>query len=87
MAKLIDASDVLTRLMAAHDLTQAEVAEAARVTPVTANRWVNGKQRAEWDDELASMGQNGWELVQVMLVQGQGTRDGYHFIFKRPTLK
>ena len=47
MAKLIDASDVLKRLIAAHDLTQAEVADAARVTPVTANRWVNGKQRAD----------------------------------------
>jgi transcriptional regulator with XRE-family HTH domain len=47
MAKLIDASDALRRLMAAHDLTQAEVAEAARVTVVTANRWVNGKQRAD----------------------------------------
>ena len=47
MAKLIDATDVLRRLMAAHNLNPAEVAEAARVTPVTANRWVNGKQRAD----------------------------------------
>jgi len=47
MARLIDASHALKRLIADHDLTQAEVAEAARVTPVTANRWVNGKQRAD----------------------------------------
>ena len=47
MARLIDASEPLQRLIEQLGITQAELAQAAEVTPVTANRWVNGKQLAD----------------------------------------
>lgn len=41
-------------------------------------------KKSIWDVTLKKAGEEGWELVQMMVVEGKKTRDGYHFVFKRP---
>lgn len=47
MARLIDATSVLERVLSQHSITQADFARLADVTVVTVNRWARGRQLAD----------------------------------------
>lgn len=59
MARLIDASDIITQLLHEHGLTQAEFAGLAGVTVATVNRWAKGHQMADARKVAAAMTQLG----------------------------
>ena len=44
----------------------------------------DAKKADKWQELLEDAGKDGWELVQIMNVENKGSRDGYHFVFKRP---